>query len=253
MATARTSVRNLLLYALDVARVVMSNVTVQLISNVLTAEETMQPAARPVQSSWKNKSTPQGWRQKCPEAQKKPRRILRFSVPREQQKPKYQPSAGPKSQKDRRPLRKLNRFAPLAIDAEDTISSICGDSFTPSSPRASASPVECPPSLSKPNPPPNLTPRPRWRNPKGWPAKQQIVCGDGYVVQWNIRGFRSNFKELKLLLNRSQSVVVDLQKCRLGRSSRRPGGTPCFFRRVGPSGERRPSSYETEYVFQKSV
>ncbi|GFO48535.1 hypothetical protein PoB_007504000 [Plakobranchus ocellatus] len=34
---------------------------------------------------------------------KKPRRILRLPVPREQQKPKYQPSAGPKSPKDRRP------------------------------------------------------------------------------------------------------------------------------------------------------
>ncbi|GFO46828.1 RNA-directed DNA polymerase from mobile element jockey [Plakobranchus ocellatus] len=36
------------------------------------------------------------------------------------------------------------------------------------------------------------------------------------VVQWNIRGFRSNFEELKLLLNRSQSAVVALQECRLG-------------------------------------
>ncbi|GFO37244.1 RNA-directed DNA polymerase from mobile element jockey [Plakobranchus ocellatus] len=37
---------------------------------------------------------------------KKPRRILRRPVPREQQKPMYQPSAGPKSQKDKRPLGK---------------------------------------------------------------------------------------------------------------------------------------------------
>ncbi|GFO19515.1 RNA-directed DNA polymerase from mobile element jockey [Plakobranchus ocellatus] len=36
------------------------------------------------------------------------------------------------------------------------------------------------------------------------------------VVQWNICGFRSNFKELKLLLNRSQLAVVALQECRLG-------------------------------------
>ncbi|GFO29528.1 hypothetical protein PoB_005603300 [Plakobranchus ocellatus] len=36
---------------------------------------------------------------------KKPR-ILWLTVPREQQKLKYQPSAGPKSQKDRRPLGK---------------------------------------------------------------------------------------------------------------------------------------------------
>ncbi|GFN82814.1 RNA-directed DNA polymerase from mobile element jockey [Plakobranchus ocellatus] len=37
---------------------------------------------------------------------KKPRRILRLPVPREQQKQKYQPSAGPKSRKVRRPLGK---------------------------------------------------------------------------------------------------------------------------------------------------
>ncbi|GFO00788.1 hypothetical protein PoB_002729300 [Plakobranchus ocellatus] len=55
MATARTGVRNLLLYALDVARVVMSNVTVRLTPIVSTAKETIQRAARPVRSSWKNK------------------------------------------------------------------------------------------------------------------------------------------------------------------------------------------------------
>ncbi|GFO12970.1 nucleic-acid-binding protein from mobile element jockey [Plakobranchus ocellatus] len=43
----------------------------------------------------------------------------------------------------------FNRFAPLAMDAEDTISSIWGDSSIPSSPRASASLIECPPSPSK--------------------------------------------------------------------------------------------------------
>ncbi|GFO31662.1 hypothetical protein PoB_005816700 [Plakobranchus ocellatus] len=37
---------------------------------------------------------------------KKPRGILQLPVPTEQQKPKYQPSAGPKSPKDRRPLGK---------------------------------------------------------------------------------------------------------------------------------------------------
>ncbi|GFO27417.1 hypothetical protein PoB_005392200 [Plakobranchus ocellatus] len=36
------------------------------------------------------------------------------------------------------------------MDAEGSISSIWGDSFTLSSPRASASPMECPPSHSKP-------------------------------------------------------------------------------------------------------
>ncbi|GFO39494.1 RNA-directed DNA polymerase from mobile element jockey [Plakobranchus ocellatus] len=44
------------------------------------------------------------------------------------------------------------------------------------------------------------------------------------VVQWNIHGFRSNFKELKLLLNRSQSAVVALQECRLGEGQFPPRG-----------------------------
>ncbi|GFO50021.1 RNA-directed DNA polymerase from mobile element jockey [Plakobranchus ocellatus] len=44
---------------------------------------------------------------------KKPRRILRLPVPREEQKLKYQPSAGPKSPKDRRPLGKLSIVLPL--------------------------------------------------------------------------------------------------------------------------------------------
>ncbi|GFN81049.1 RNA-directed DNA polymerase from mobile element jockey [Plakobranchus ocellatus] len=44
------------------------------------------------------------------------------------------------------------------------------------------------------------------------------------VVQWNIRGFRSNFEELKLLLNRSQSAVVALQECRLGEGQMPPRG-----------------------------
>ncbi|GFN87051.1 RNA-directed DNA polymerase from transposon x-element [Plakobranchus ocellatus] len=51
------------------------------------------------------------------------------------------------------------------------------------------------------------------------------------VVQWNIRGFRSNFEELKLLLNPSQSAVVTLQECRLREGQSRPEVTLCFFRR----------------------
>ncbi|GFO27935.1 RNA-directed DNA polymerase from mobile element jockey [Plakobranchus ocellatus] len=46
------------------------------------------------------------------------------------------------------------------------------------------------------------------------------------VVQWNIRGFRSDFEELKLLLNRSQSAVVALQECRLGEGQLPPRGYP---------------------------
>ncbi|GFO02871.1 LOW QUALITY PROTEIN: Pol-like protein [Plakobranchus ocellatus] len=44
------------------------------------------------------------------------------------------------------------------------------------------------------------------------------------VVQWNIHGFRSNFEELKLLLNRSQSAIVALQECRLGEGQLPPRG-----------------------------
>ncbi|GFO05411.1 RNA-directed DNA polymerase from mobile element jockey [Plakobranchus ocellatus] len=115
----------------------------------------MQPAARPFQSSWKNKpffvtklriavrfSKPvrQLWSNSIKRFQrehllvpssvsfersqersprmaaevtllphprgKKPRRIIRLPVPREQEKPKYHPRAGPKSPKVRRPLGK---------------------------------------------------------------------------------------------------------------------------------------------------
>ncbi|GFN81043.1 hypothetical protein PoB_000754900 [Plakobranchus ocellatus] len=77
---------------------------------------------------------------------KKPRRIFRLPVPREQQ--------GRKVQKTGAPRETVNRFAPLAMDAENTISSIWGDSSIPSSPRASASPMVCPPSPSKSRLPP---------------------------------------------------------------------------------------------------
>ncbi|GFO36939.1 Pol-like protein [Plakobranchus ocellatus] len=86
---------------------------------------------------------------------KKPRRIPRLPVPREQQKPKDQPSAGLKSQTDRRPL-----------------------------------------------------------------------------------GKQSNFEELKLLLNRSQSAVVALQECRFGEEQLPPRGYTLPLPRGGsPGGE----------------
>ncbi|GFN92451.1 RNA-directed DNA polymerase from mobile element jockey [Plakobranchus ocellatus] len=74
-----------------------------------------------------------------------------------------------KSKRQEAPGETLNRFAPLAMDAVDTITSIWGDSSTPSSPRASASPMECPPSPPNPDPPPNPAPRPRRRNPSAFP------------------------------------------------------------------------------------
>ena len=36
------------------------------------------------------------------------------------------------------------------------------------------------------------------------------------LVQWNIRGLRSNYEELKLLLNRTYTPFVALQDCKLG-------------------------------------
>ena len=36
------------------------------------------------------------------------------------------------------------------------------------------------------------------------------------LVQWNIRGLRSNYEELKLLLNRTYTPIVTLQDCKLG-------------------------------------
>ncbi|GFO10087.1 RNA-directed DNA polymerase from mobile element jockey [Plakobranchus ocellatus] len=56
------------------------------------------------------------------------------------------------------------------------------------------------------------------------------------VVQWNIRGFRSNFEELKLLLNRSQSAVVALQECRLGEGQVPPRGYTLLLPQGGSSG-----------------
>ncbi|GFO13719.1 ubiquitin-protein ligase e3b [Plakobranchus ocellatus] len=71
-----------------------------------------------------------------------------------------------------------------------------------------------------------------------WPAKQQIICGNDTVVQWNIPGFRSNFEELKLLLNRSQSAVVALQECRLGEGQVPPLGYTLLLPQGGfPGGE----------------
>ncbi|GFN91655.1 Gag-like protein [Plakobranchus ocellatus] len=55
-----------------------------------------------------------------------------------------------KSKRQEAPRETVNRFASLAMDAEDTIISIWGDSSTPSFPRAFASPMECHPSPSKP-------------------------------------------------------------------------------------------------------
>ncbi|GFO49474.1 hypothetical protein PoB_007597900 [Plakobranchus ocellatus] len=74
-----------------------------------------------------------------------------------------------KSKRQEAPRETVNRFAPLAMDAEDTISSIWGDSSTPSSLRASSSPMECPPSTSKPQSPSKSHTPPLAEKPQGPP------------------------------------------------------------------------------------
>ena len=44
------------------------------------------------------------------------------------------------------------------------------------------------------------------------------------LVQWNIRGLRSNYEELKLLLNKTSTSVVALQDCKLGEEQLSPRG-----------------------------
>ena len=43
-------------------------------------------------------------------------------------------------------------------------------------------------------------------------------------MQWNIRGLRSNYEELKLLLNKTSTSVVALQDCKLGEEQLSPRG-----------------------------
>ena len=44
------------------------------------------------------------------------------------------------------------------------------------------------------------------------------------LVQWNIRGLKSNYEELKLLLNKSYTPIVALQDCKLGEEQLSPRG-----------------------------
>ncbi|GFN83998.1 hypothetical protein PoB_001050400 [Plakobranchus ocellatus] len=74
-----------------------------------------------------------------------------------------------KSKRQEAPRETFNRFAPVAMEAEDTMSSIWGDSSTSSSPRASASPMECPPSPSKLQSPLQISPPPPAEKPQGPP------------------------------------------------------------------------------------
>ncbi|GFO50066.1 retrovirus-related pol polyprotein from type-1 retrotransposable element r1 [Plakobranchus ocellatus] len=98
---------------------------------------------------------------------KKPRKILRLPVPREQQKLKYQPSAGPKSQKDRRPLGKLSIVLRLWRLMLRMLYPQSGGIPPPPAPRGPPPPLwSALPHPPNPNPPPNPASRSRRRNPK---------------------------------------------------------------------------------------
>ncbi|GFO31036.1 hypothetical protein PoB_005754100 [Plakobranchus ocellatus] len=105
------------------------------------------------------------------------KRILRLPVPREQQKPKYQPSAGPKSQKDRRPLGKHSivlRLWPWMLRIRYPQSRGIPP---PPAPRGPPSPLWSaltPP--PNPNPPPNPPPRPLAEKPQS-PKKIKGLAG----------------------------------------------------------------------------
>ena len=47
---------------------------------------------------------------------------------------------------------------------------------------------------------------------------------DTHILQWNIRGLKSNFEELKLLLGQSYTPVAALQECKLGDGRPPPRG-----------------------------
>ncbi|GFO31441.1 LOW QUALITY PROTEIN: hypothetical protein PoB_005794600 [Plakobranchus ocellatus] len=204
MATARTRVRNLLLYVLDVVRVVMSNVTVQLIPIAASSKTylkfleelatlrykaenggTFQQARKAVvveiyltistqtfasavksQLRTKPAALPKDGGRNVPSAPPKGKKAQKDPPALSPQRaPETEVAAKRRAEKSKRqeaPRETLNHFAPLAMDAEDIISSTWGDSSTPSSPRASASAMECPPSSSKaqsPSAPGGETPR----------------------------------------------------------------------------------------------
>ncbi|GFN82015.1 hypothetical protein PoB_000852100 [Plakobranchus ocellatus] len=82
------------------------------------------------------------------------------------------------------------------MDAEDTISLIWGDSFTPSSPRASASPMECSPFPSKPQSPSKSRPPPPAEKPQGpspspsppYPCTPEVHVTEGVKPTKKIKG-----------------------------------------------------------------
>ncbi|GFO17358.1 Pol-like protein [Plakobranchus ocellatus] len=113
-----------------------------------------------------------------------------------------------KSKRHEAPRETVNRFAPLAMDAEDTITSIWGDSSTPSSPRASASPMECSPSPSKPQSPSKSRPPSSAVKPQGpppspsppYPFTPKVQVTEGVKATKKIKGLAGQPKVSKLFL-----------------------------------------------------
>ncbi|GFN84501.1 hypothetical protein PoB_001100700 [Plakobranchus ocellatus] len=115
MAKARTGVKNQLLYVLDVASVVMSNVTVRLTS--------LCKLQRRPRSQYQD--LPEGKKAQKDSQAPSPQGAAETEVPDKRRVDK--------SKRQEAPRETFNRFVPLAMDAEDTISSIWVDSSTPSS------------------------------------------------------------------------------------------------------------------------
>ena len=55
-------------------------------------------------------------------------------------------------------------------------------------------------------------------------------------MQWNVRGLKSNYEELKLLLNKTYTPIVALQDCKLGEEQLSPRGYT-LLRSNCPAGE----------------
>lgn len=56
------------------------------------------------------------------------------------------------------------------------------------------------------------------------------------VIQWNIRGVRSNHEQMRLLLREKNSVAMCLQETKLGRNSINVGLNYNFYGSIPPPG-----------------
>ncbi|GFN80764.1 hypothetical protein PoB_000727000 [Plakobranchus ocellatus] len=169
-----------------------------------------------------------------------------------------------KSKRQEAPRETVNRCAPLAMEALETITSIWRDSSIPSSPRASASSIP----LQIPAPAPGgETPRSSafltaslslhpqvhvtegvklTKKIKGWPAKQQIVNGNGYCGPMEHSRFKEQFGRIEAT---TESIALGccspagIQTC--GGAFVTPGLHPASYagwippRRGGPPHKKR--------------